>query len=228
MRRTALITGSAKGIGKAILLSLAKKDFDVWVHYRHSESDAKQTQLEAQQMGVSAKLVQADLSDPSQLFAEIGNVDVLVNNVGNYLVNGILQTSAGNWKDMLDSNLNTPVLLSQQFLTGMLENHWGRIINLGYAGVANPVARPNASAYIIAKTALWQYTKTLAQAVAHEGITVNMVSPGVAENSISKPLDEIPMRRTATLEEICSAVNYFIDQPYLTGQNLEVSGGWNL
>ena len=82
--------------------------------------------------------------------------------------------------------------------------------------------------YVIAKTGVILYTKAIAKRFAASGITANVVAPGVAENSVSKPLHEIPMGRLALLQEIAQAVLFFVREPYLTGQVLEVAGGWNL
>jgi 3-oxoacyl-[acyl-carrier protein] reductase len=233
MKKAALVTGSAKGIGRAIVLALAERGFDVAVHYRNSEAEAEQTRLEAGQLGVQAIKLQADITQPleaqqlvDKAVENLGGLGVLVNNVGDYLKKPIDQFSPDEWRAMLDSNLNAPFYLSQTALGYM--NQGGRIINIGFAGAQNLVARPDITAYTIAKTGLIVYTKSLAVQVAAKGITVNLVAPGVAENSISKPLAEIPAGRLAQLEELARAVLFFVDNPYLTGQVVEVAGGFNL
>lgn len=233
MHKTALVTGSAKGIGRAIVLGLAGAGFDVAVHYRSSEQQAEQTRLEAEQLGVRAiKLVgDVTLEAQAQLLVNtaaetLGGLGVLVNNVGDYLKQPIDQFSSANWQAMLDSNLNAPFYLSQAALAHM--SGGGCIINIGFAGAQNLIARPNITAYAIAKTGLIIYSKSLAVQVAARGISVNVVAPGVAENSISKPLDEIPMGRLAALDELARAVLFLVDNPYLTGQVVEVAGGFNL
>jgi NAD(P)-dependent dehydrogenase (short-subunit alcohol dehydrogenase family) len=106
----------------------------------------------------------------------------------------------------------------------------GRIVNLGYAGAQNLVARPNLAAYAIAKTGVVLLTKAIARAEAANGITANVVAPGVIENSATKPLGEIPAGREGRIEEVAAAVLYFAspEAGYVTGQVLEVAGGWNL
>lgn len=237
MSRVALVTGSAKGIGRAIVLALAEKGFDVAVHYQSSQTAAEQTRQDAEKRGVRAIKVAADVTrvqEAQQLIQavaeQLGGLQVLVNNVGDYLKKPIDQTTPEEWHSMLDSNLNAPFYLTQAALPYLSKTGYGRVINIGFAGAQNLLARSGITPYVIAKTGLIIYSKSLAQRMAAQGVTVNVVSPGVAENSISKPVDEIPMGRLAYLEELARAVLFFVDEAngYLTGQVVEVSGGWNL
>jgi 3-oxoacyl-[acyl-carrier protein] reductase len=236
VKRVALVTGSAKGIGRAILLALAKDGLNVAVHYRNSQEEALQTMAEAQVLGVRAIAIQADVTQVAeaqnlidQTVAQLGRLDVLVNNVGDYIKKPIDQTSPEEWHQMLDSNLNAPFYLTQHALPYLGQHGQGRVINLGFAGAQNLVARPGITPYVIAKTGLILYSKALAKRLAPR-VTVNVVSPGVAENSVSKPIDEIPMGRLAELDELAQAAVFLVDEhsAYITGQVLEVSGGWNL
>ncbi|GIW34637.1 bifunctional dihydropteridine reductase/dihydrofolate reductase TmpR [Meiothermus sp.] len=237
MSKVALVTGSAKGIGRAILLALAEKGFDVAVHYRSSESEAERTRQEALERGVQAIKVAADVTLIQEaeglihsVAEQLGGLQVLVNNVGNYLKKPVETLSPEEWHAMLDSNLNAPFYLTQAALPYLCKSGYGRIVNIGFAGAQNLLARPDITPYVIAKTGLIIYSKSLAQRLAALGVTVNVVSPGVAENSVSKPLKDIPMGRLAELEELARAVLFFVDEAngYLTGQVLEVAGGWNL
>lgn len=235
--RVALVTGSARGIGRAILLGLAAQGFGVVVHYRRSEAEAEQTRLEAERLGVRAIKLQADVTEleqaqdlVAQTARQMGGLHVLVNNVGDYLKKPIDELTPQEWNGLLDSNLNAPFYLTQSAIPHMQAAGWGRVVNIGYAGAQNLVARSGITAYAIAKTGLILYSKALAKRLAPRGITVNVVAPGVAENSLSQPLEEIPMGRAARLDELARAVLFFVDEgsAYLTGQVLEVAGGWNL
>jgi len=237
MSKVALVTGSARGIGRAIVLALAQRGFDVAVHYHKSALEAEQTRQEAEKFGVRAIKVKADVTQVQQAQAliaavaeQLGGLQVLVNNVGDYLKKPIEQTSPEEWQRLLDSNLNAPFYLTQAALPYLSQSGYGRVVNIGFAGAQNLLARPDITPYVIAKTGLLIYSKSLAQRLAPRGITVNVVSPGVAENSISQPLDEIPMGRPAWLEELARAVVFFVEENsgYLTGQVVEVAGGWNL
>nr|WP_243455124.1 bifunctional dihydropteridine reductase/dihydrofolate reductase TmpR [Meiothermus sp. CFH 77666] len=232
-----MVTGSAKGIGRAILLALAEKGFDVAVHYRQSENEAERTRQAAQALGVRAIKVAADITQAQEaqrlihsVAEQLGGLQVLVNNVGDYLKKPLETLTPEEWHGMLDSNLNAPFYLTQSALPYLSATGYGRVVNIGFAGAQNLLARPNITPYVIAKTGLIIYSKSLAKRLAAKGVTVNVVSPGVAENSVSKPLDEIPIGRLARLEELAKAVLFFVDESsaYLTGQVLEVAGGWNL
>ena len=237
MNRVALVSGSAKGIGRAIVLALARQGFDVAVHYHKSALEAEQTRQEAEQLGVRAIKVRADLTQLQEahrliedVAGQLGGLQVLVNNVGNYLKKPIEETTPEEWHAMLDSNLHAPFYLTQAALPYLSQSGYGRVVNIGFAGAQNLLARPEITPYVIAKIGLILYSKALAQRLASKGVTVNVVAPGVAENSLSKPLDEIPMGRPAYLEELARAVLFFVDEGngYITGQVVEVSGGWNL
>jgi NAD(P)-dependent dehydrogenase (short-subunit alcohol dehydrogenase family) len=235
--RVALVTGSAKGIGRSVIMALASQGFAVAVHYRSSAAEAEQTRLAAEGLGVQAIKVGADITRLDQAQAlihavadQLGGLQVLVNNVGDYFKKPIDQLTPQEWQAMLDSNLNAPFYLTQTALPYLAASGYGRVINLGFAGAQNLLARPGIVPYTIAKTGMILYSKALAQQLAAKGVTVNVVAPGVAETSVSKPLDEIPIGRLATAEELTRAVMFFVNEGsgYLTGQVLEVAGGWNL
>ena len=235
--RVALVTGSARGIGRAVLLGLAGCGFAVAVHYRSSEAEAERTRTEAEALGVRAIKLRADVTEleqarclVAQVVGQLGGLHVLVNNVGDYLKKPVEELTAREWQSLLDSNLNAPFYVTQAALPHLRAAGWGRVVNIGYAGAQNLVARSSIVPYAIAKTGLILYSKALAERVAPWGVTVNVVAPGVAENSVSQPLEEIPMGRTARLDELARAVLFFVEEgsAYLTGQVLEVAGGWNL
>lgn len=234
----ALVTGSAKGIGKAFLLALAEDGYNVVVHYLNSQTEAKEVAKKAESFGVKAIVKQADITKAEEAeklvkdsFAELGGLDVLINNVGNYVFAPLADFSLNDWHEMFDSNLHSTFYTCQTAIPLMRENPNGtRIINIGYAGSEKLVARPSIAAYGIAKTGVILYSKALAKTEAKHGITVNVISPGVIENSITKPVEEIPMKRLGYLDEMVGAMRYLISKEaaYITGITLEVSGGWNL
>ncbi len=238
MARRALVTGSARGIGRAVLLALAEAGLEVAVHYRRSRKDAEATRHEAEARGVRAVLVQGDVAHPEGATAVVeaaagalGGLDVLVHNVGDYLYKPIEEVGPGEWREILASNLDSAFYLTQAALPYLRQGGEAkRVVYLGYAGAGQIAAKPAIAPYFIAKTGVVLLAKAYARRFAEEGITFNVVAPGVAENSISKPLREIPMGRVARLEEVARAVAFFVDEAsgYLTGQVLEVAGGWNL
>jgi NAD(P)-dependent dehydrogenase (short-subunit alcohol dehydrogenase family) len=237
-RPAALVTGSAKGVGRAVLLALAEDGFDVAVHYRRSREEAEEVAAAARALGVSAVALRADVTVEGEArglvdaaVAAFGRLDVLVNNVGDYHHGPLAELDGETWRYMLDSNLNSTFYTCQQAVPHLRRSpRGGRIVNVGYAGSQLVAARPGIVAYGIAKTGVILYSKALAKVEARHGLTVNVVSPGVLENSVTKPLREIPMGRVGTLGEVTAAVRYLVspEASYVTGVTLEVAGGWNL
>jgi len=236
-RGAALVTGSATGIGRGIALALARERYDVAVHYRRSAPEAEATRVEIEALGVQAITLQADVTDrdaAAQIVQEtherLGHLSVLVNNVGNYVYRPLAELSLEEWDDAFATNLDATFATCRAAVPLMRGAGGGRIVNLGYAGAQDLVARPNMIAYAIAKTGVVLLTKAIARAEASNGITANVVAPGVIENSATKPLGEIPAGREGRIEEVAAAVVYFAspEAEYVTGQVLEVAGGWNL
>jgi NAD(P)-dependent dehydrogenase (short-subunit alcohol dehydrogenase family) len=233
----ALVTGSAGGIGRGIALALAGEGYDVAVHYRSSASEAEETRRAAEALGVQAVVLEADLRDRVAAAAlvheadgRLGGLDVLVNNVGNYVYSPLDELGLDAWDDVLETNLDATFITCREAVPLMRAAGGGRIVNLGYAGAQSLAARPSLAAYAIAKTGVLLLTKAIARAEAANGITANVVAPGVIETSRTMPLAEIPAGRPGRVDEVVAAVLYFVSPAaaYVTGQTLEVAGGWNL
>ena len=233
----ALVTGSAKGIGKALVLALAEDGYDVVVHYCSSQKAAEKVAEEARAKGVKAITLQADVSlsgEATRLIqhshSKLDGLDVLINNVGNYYTKPLADFPLKEWHDAFNSNLHSTFYSCQAALPLMRTNKYGRIINIGFAGAERMAVRPNDTAYTIAKAGVIIYSKALAKVEAKHNITVNVISPGVIENSILKPINAIPMKRLGSFGEIVGAMRYFLsaEASYITGVALEVAGGWNL
>lgn len=237
-RPAALVTGSAKGIGKAIVLALAADGFDVVVHYRRSRAEAEAVAAAAAALGAHAVALEADVTVEAEARGLVdaahglhGRLDVLVNNVGDYHHGPLADLSAEVWHHMLASNLHSTFYTCQRAVPYLrLAPRGGRIVNIGYAGAELLKARPGIAAYGIAKTGVILYSKALALSEAAAGVTVNVVSPGVIENSVSAPKQELPMARVGRLDEVVAAVRYFLSPAadYVTGTTLEVAGAWNV
>ncbi len=241
MLKKALVTGSAKGIGKAIALDLAKRGFDVIIHYNRSAEIAEQTCQQAQSYGVNAVALQADITQPNlaqslveQAAEKLGGLSVIVNNVGDYArtEQPTSETSLEDWHWMLNSNLNSAFYVTRAAIPYLKAAQGGRIVNFSFASAQNLIARSTNTPYVIAKTGIIIYSKSLAKELIKDRITVNVISPGVIENStdVEEITPTLPTKRPATLAELTQSV-WFLIQPeseYITGQILEVSGGWML
>lgn len=235
--RGAVVTGANRGVGRRLALLLAELGHDVVINYRTQHAEAEAVAAEARALGVRAVTVQADVTDETAAAELIraaeefsGGLRVLVNNVGNYHHGPLSQLDATTFRAMLDSNLLSTFNTCQAAAPLMAARGNGRIVNIGYAGAENLVARPGIVAYGIAKTGVILYSAALARTWAAAGVTVNVVSPGVLENSDTfPPLSEIPAGRTGTLDEFAAAVRFLVsaEAGYVTGTTIEVAGGWN-
>ena len=232
--RTALVTGSAAGVGRGLLLALADAGADVIVHYRTSDEAARETAAAARDHGVEATTVQGDVTDPDAvdaLFddaeAHFGTVDVLVNNVGAFAPQHWTEIDWDRWNLVLETNLNGTVLCSRRALPGMREQGWGRVVNVGYASSEKGLVSPENFPYFVAKAGVLMFTRMLAADTQDDGVTVNAVSPYVVENSDEFP-DDAPRGRWATVDDIAAPLLFFCSAgaDYVSGENVEVDGGW--
>jgi len=232
--RIALVTGSAHGLGSELVHSIAACGADVVVQY-HSSDDAAAAVVDAvEEEGSNAIAVQADVTDPAsvdaafeRIEAELGSVDVLVNNVGDFAPSHWSELSLETWNRVLHTNLNGTYLCSRRALPAMLDAEWGRIVNIGYASAEKGMVSPKNFPYFVAKTGVLMFTRMLAADTQDDGITVNAVSPYVIENSEEFP-DTLPRGRPASFADIAGAVRYFLSEEaaYVSGENLEIDGGW--
>jgi NAD(P)-dependent dehydrogenase (short-subunit alcohol dehydrogenase family) len=232
---TALVTGSARGLGRGLALALADRGADVAVHYYSSEERAAETAADVDGLGDgAATAVQGDVTEPSgveALFdtveAELGTVDILVNNVGEFAPTHWADIDIETWNRVLATNLTGTMLCSKRALASMRESGWGRIVNVGYAGSEKALTAPVNFPYFVAKTGVIMFTRMLAADTQDDGITVNAVSPYVIETSDAFP-EEAPRGRWATVEDVANAALFFCraDSEYVSGENIEIDGGW--
>ena len=236
--KVALVTGAARRVGAAIARKLHAHGATVLMHYRGSEPEAiaLEAELNALRPG-SALRVKADLlahGAPELLVRtaveRFGRLDILVNNVGNYLYAPWDEVTDEQWDDIVASNLGATLATCQAAVPLMRAQGYGRIVNLGYAGAGSLAARPNLLAYAHAKAGVLLVTRSIARAEAANGITVNVVAPGVIETSVTQPLREIPAGRLGFVEEVSKSVLFLAaeESGYVTGQEIAVAGGWNL
>ncbi len=240
MRRVALVTGAARRLGAAIARHLGGAGYATVVHYRESREAAEAVAGAIRAAGSEAWCMAADLTveaEVAALFEEVatvaGRLDVVVNNVGTYQVKPVDELTPADWRYVVDGNLTATFHCCHFALPHLRASApGGRIINLGYASCGRMVARPRAAHYQLAKTGVLLYTQALAKAVAADGITANCLSPGHLENSVDLPEDPaaIPAGRPAAEVDVLAALDYLLSDgaAYVTGQNLEVAGGFNL
>ena len=233
--RTVLVTGSAKGLGRELLLATADCGARTAVHYHTSADDAREVADDALERGAGdATAVQGDVTDPdsvdglfSAVESELGDVDVLVNNVGDFAPAHWADLEYETWNRVLETNVNGTYLCSKRALPAMRESEYGRIVNVGYASSEKGLVNPKNFPYFVAKAGVLMFTRMLAADTQDDDVTVNAISPYVVENSAEFP-DELPRGRPAHFEDLVGPLYFFLDPEtgYVSGENLEVDGGW--
>ncbi len=238
--KVALVTGANSGIGKAVARALAADGYAVVVNYRSREKSAKATVEAICKDGGFAEAFQADVSRPAdtdRLFAHIaetyGRLDVLINNVGDYLRKQIARLTPEDVRRMTESNYYSVVECSLRAAKLMRKQKSGRIVNIGYVYAERLQANPAVVAYFCAKQAVMSFSLSLAKDLAKYKVTVNIVSPGININSVEKPRrpsDQIPFGRFGKHADIVNAVFFFLkpESEYVTGTHMKVSGGHGL
>jgi NAD(P)-dependent dehydrogenase (short-subunit alcohol dehydrogenase family) len=237
--KTALITGAARRIGRAIALDLAQRGWRVAVHYRRSVHEAQALVSEIKAAGGAAAALPADLAKPEDierlvpLCCEVlGAPTCLVNNASEFLVDTVATVTAENWDTHLDINLKAPVFLARALYLHLPEGEIGNVINI----IDQRVWRltPDFFSYTISKAGLWTATRTLAQALAPR-VRVNAIGPGPVlksihqtENDFAAEVRSTLLKRGPSPTEIAAAVSFILDAPAMTGQMIALDGGQHL
>jgi 3-oxoacyl-[acyl-carrier protein] reductase len=234
----AVVTGGPRRLGRHLCKGLAARGYGVVILYRESESDARSLEEEIRSSGGTARAIAVDIGvarQVAEVFADIATnerrVDLLVNNVGNYNPQHVSKLDPAVWDATIATNLSGAYYCCYHAIPLMADG--GNIINIGMAGLEGIRANVNGTDYYVSKTGLLVLTRALAVAYAKQRIRVNMVSPGQLDNSIDLPPPEkieriIPLGRAGTLEDVSQAVHYLLDAAYVTGVNIDISGGYRL
>lgn len=243
--KTALVTGSAKGLGRRTALELARLGCSVAINYVTSQDEAQRAVREIRELGRDAVAIRADIADAEdakRLVGEteekLGGVDILVNNAGPFIRERRLfaDYTENEIHYLMNGNLVGTMLLDHRVLPGMRERQWGRIIHFGFGHAAEARSWPQRAVYAAAKVGLVSFTKTLAVEEAANGITVNMICPGdirgdFKEKGISDVNgvmdEEAPRGRPGTGEDVARVIGFLClpESDFVTGNAIEVSGG---
>jgi len=238
--RVALVTGASQGIGQACALALARQGARVALAARHQQK-LEEVAGQIATAGGKAAVFTMDVAEEEQIksgikaaLAHFGKIDILVNNAGITRDQLVMRMKRADWDAVLNTNLTSAYLSTQQVIGSMLKQRWGRIINItsvfgqmGQAGQAN---------YASSKAGLIGLTMALAREVASRNITCNAVAPGFIETSMTAGLTEefkqnavkmIPLGRVGTADDVANAVCFLASEEasYITGHVLDVNGG---
>ena len=235
--RIALVTGAGRGIGRAIALRLAEDVSGVAVHYFSRREEAQEVAAAIREKGKLAAVFRADLTKKAQAAGLVkkveerfARVDILVNNVGPWLVKPWDQLEMADWERVLRGNLLGPYFCLKAALPGMRKRKWGRVVNIGYSRAEHLGAYPTIAPYAVAKTGLLVLTRTAAASEVANGITVNMVSPGLIRGGALPPMKNISESQLGTYEDVAEAVAWCASDraAAVTGTNLIVAGTWKM
>jgi 3-oxoacyl-[acyl-carrier protein] reductase len=242
--KVVLVTGAGRGLGAALVRTAADQRARVVINCRVNQKCAEGLAIEIQRSGGHALVCRADVTDYREAGALVdetvkafGRVDILVNTVGSFSWKPVADMDAAEWRQTIASNLDSVYNMSRLVLPHMRKNHWGRIVNLGAIGAERAQGQPMVSAYCAAKAAVIAFSKALALEEARNGITINVVSPGVmadegdhGDEIPGKLRDRVPIGRGGTVDDVLRAIFFFASPAadFVTGQVLGVAGGWML
>jgi 3-oxoacyl-[acyl-carrier protein] reductase len=243
MNRVALITGGAKGIGRAVALDLASQGWAVAICYRTSAKEAAAVMEAVRRNGSNGIALECDVSNPEatkklveRVQQEFGRIDALINGAGPYHRVSLLKETNEGWHSMFDNNLHPVFYLTQAVIPIMKEQKWGRIVSFSMANAEQLIAQPQLTAHYIAKVGLLALSRSFAKLIAPDGITMNCISPGFIDSG-SAPKDEldkmvklIPAGYVGTVEDAVGAVRYLLSDAarYVNGANIQLSGAWGI
>jgi len=241
--RVALITGGAKGIGRAVTLDLASQGWTVAICYRTSAKEASEVIDTVRKNGAAGLAVECDVSKPDAAVnliecvqQEFGRIDALINGAGPYHRVSLLKETNEGWHSMFDNNLHPVFYLTQAVIPIMKERKWGRIVSFSMANAEQLIAQPQLTAHYITKVGLLALSRSFAKLIAPDGITMNCISPGFIDSG-SAPKDElekmvkfIPAGYVGAVEDAVGAVRYLLSDAarYVNGANIQLSGAWGV
>jgi 3-oxoacyl-[acyl-carrier protein] reductase len=234
--KIALVTGASRGIGAGIATALARAGADVAVNFVSREAEARKVCSEIKSVGRRSLVIKADVSVSSEVSsmvaqaeAELGPISILANNAGISRPQPLDQITERDWDEILTVNLKSMFLVTQAVLPGMRKQRWGRIINL--SSVAAQLGGVIGPHYAASKAGCIGLTHSYAALLAKEGITVNAIAPALIEtemitsNPKARP-DVIPLGRFGNVQETADVAVMLACNGYITGQTINVNGGW--
>ena len=239
-KRTALITGSGRNIGRAIALHLAGAGYNIVLNGSRDRAACEEVAAKVEDLGSEATIEMCDIGDRDKVLGmaksaidRFGGVDVLVNNAAIRTDGDFLTISEEEWGKIIDINFNSAFHLARACIPGMLAKGWGRVIN--FTGMNAQQGYAGKSAVSVSKHALWGLTKSLSKEFGRQGVTVNIISPGTipdVSTDTSTPrfqalLKANPVGRLGTADDIAAMVDLLVSDQggFINGQMLQVNGG---
>lgn len=240
--KTALVTGGARGIGRATAVRLARDGAKVAINFKGNADAAAEAKRLVEEAGSQAVTIQGDVSveaDADRVVKEAiafggGKLEILVNNAGTTRDDLLIRMTPEQWDTVMDLNLRGAFLVTRAAMRPMMKQRFGRIVNVSsVAGVSGNAGQAN---YASAKAGLIGFTKTIAREMASRNITANAVAPGFVPTDLTNALidqmqetilKQIPLGRFGTVEDVANAIAFLVsdEASYITGQVLQIDGG---
>lgn len=235
MKKVVIVTGASRGIGNSIAKLLSKEDYQVIANYNKSEIEAKKLKEE---FGVD--IFQADVSKREEVKALINytinkykKIDCIINNAGIDQVKMFVDITDKDWEYMMKNNLNSVFYMCQETIPYMVNRQEGSIINI--SSIWGQIGASCESHYAATKAAIDAITKSLAKELGDSNIRVNSIAPGIIDTEMNNNLSEkekddiikeIPLRKIGKKEDIAKCVKWLLEDEYVTGQVININGGW--
>ncbi len=237
MKKNIIITGGARGIGEAIVRTLAEEGHSIFLNYNKSETQANILVQDIRKKGGEVVAYKADISDINQgkemceyAISKFNKIDVLINNAGISQFKLFTDITENDWDSIINTNLKSALFISKEIAKNMIHYKSGLILNIssiwGITGASCEVL------YSISKSGLDGMTKALAKELAPSNIRVNSIAPGAIDTDMNKDVlkekieEEIPLGRMGKPEDIAKCVKWLVEDNYTTGQIISPNGGW--
>lgn len=239
-KKTVIVTGGSRGIGKEIAISLAKEGFNVILNYNKSQQEAIEIKKQLEKQKIKIEIFKADVSKQKEVKKLVdyaikiyGKIDILINNAGISQIKMFQDITVDDWNNMINSNLTSCFFTIQEVLPCMISRKKGCIINISSiwaeTGAACEVH------YSVSKAGLDAMTKSLAKELGPSNIRVNSIAPGIIDTDMNKNLNEtdlknlineIPLGKIGKTSDISKCIKWLIADEYTTGQVISINGGW--
>ena len=241
-KKVILVTGASRGIGRAIAKELALEGNVVIANYKSSDDRAESLRNEVIEQGKEIEKYKADVSKRDEvqrmvdyIIGKYGKIDVLINNAGISFVKMFTDVTDDDWNYVVNNNLYSVFCVSQAVAKNMINEFKGCIINI--SSIFGIIGASCESIYSVTKAGIDGLTKSLAKEFAYSNIRVNSIAPGLIDTEMNNDLseddikgveEEIPLKRIGKPEEIVGTVKMLIENEYITGQVIEINGGWHM
>lgn len=243
-KKTAIISGATRGIGRAIAVKLAQEGADISFNFLRSQKEAEMLETEIKKLNVGVKSYQVDIKDYDAVKSWVddtresfGGIDIVVNNAGVTRDKALALMDPDDWHEVINTNLDGTFNLTRAAIISLMKQKSGVIVNI--SSVSGITGLPRQTNYSASKAGMLGFTRSLAKEVASYNIRVNAVAPGFIETDMigilkddhkNKIIEQIPLRRFGKAEEVADLVKFLVseDARYMTGQTLVIDGGLSM